>query len=119
MCPGTTLAGVKVTGALSRLITPRHAKYKHRPAESSGMRCWLVERDYDDKGLVRLVYATPGGEGRVVQERSAAMLGRSEVTAAIDVDQDRLEPVDDPETRERYATEADRVAARYDPDDAV
>lgn len=83
------------------------------------MRCWLVERDYDDKGLVRLVYATPDGENHVVKERSAAMLGRIDVTASIDVDSERLEPVDDEVTRDRYADEVDRMADRYDPDDPV
>lgn len=83
------------------------------------MRCWLVERDYDDKGLVRLVYATPDGQRHVVKERSAAMLGRIDVTASIDVDPERLEPVDDEVTRDRYADEVDRMADRYDPDDPV
>ncbi len=83
------------------------------------MRCWLVERDYDDKGLVRLVYATPAGDRRIVQERSAAMLSRTEVTAAIDADPDRLEPVTDEATRDRYRTEVDRMADRHDPDEAV
>lgn len=83
------------------------------------MRCWLVERDYDDKGLVRLVYATPDGRRSVMQERSAAMLGRTDVTAAIDVDPGRLEPVDDAETRDRYAAEAGRMADRHDPEESV
>lgn len=83
------------------------------------MRCWLVERDYDDKGLVRLVYATPDGERRVVKERSAAMLGRIDVTASIDVDPDRLEPVDDAVTQDRYVHEVDRMADRYNPHDPV
>jgi len=37
----------------------------------------------------------------------------------VDVDADRFEPVEDPETVERYAGEADRVAADNDPDDEI
>lgn len=83
------------------------------------MRCWLVERAYDDKGLVRLTYATEDGTRAIVRERSAAMLGRVEVTAAAEIDPDRLEPVEDPATRERYAAEAERMRNRHDPDDGV
>lgn len=89
------------------------------PRVTTAMRCWLVERDYDDKGLVRLVYATPGGDRRLVQERSAAMLGRVDVTAAVDVDADRLVPVDDPDTRDRYSAEVDRMQTRHEPDEPV
>ena len=83
------------------------------------MRCWLVEREYDDKGLVRLVYATPDGSEHVVQERSANMLSQVDVTAARDVDPERLEPVEDDETRGRYSAEAERMRDRHDPDDTV
>ncbi len=83
------------------------------------MRAWLVERDYDDKGLVRLVYATPDGDRRVVQERSSRLLASTAVTAARDVDPDRLEPVPDDATRERYRAEVSRMRGRHGPDDAV
>jgi hypothetical protein len=83
------------------------------------MRCWLVERDFDDKGLVRLVYATPDGSRQVIRERSAARLGRYDVTAAIDVEEDQLEPVDGDDQRERYAGEAERMAERHDPEDTL
>ena len=82
------------------------------------VRVWLVERDYDQKGLVRLVYATPDGECRLTRELSQRMLRDTTVTAAREVDHDRLEPTPDPD-RERYATEVDRVAARNDPDEPV
>lgn len=83
------------------------------------MQCWLVERDYDDKGLIRLVYATEDGARRLISERSPAMLRRDSVTAAIDVPSDRLEPVADPDTRDRYASAVSAVRARHDPDDPV
>lgn len=82
------------------------------------MRCWLVERDFDDKGLVRLVYATRDGSRQVLRERSAARLGQYDVTAAIDVAEAQLEPVE-PDLWERYAGEVARMAERHDPDDTI
>ena len=82
-------------------------------------RAWLVERSYSDKGLVTLVYATADGEGHVRMQRSSTMLQSTDVTAARDVDPDRLVPVEDPDLRERYASEAARMRERHDPDDAV
>lgn len=83
------------------------------------MQCWLVEREFDDKGMVRLVYATPDGSRRLLKERSAARLGRQEVTAGINIDPDRLGPVTDPDRRERYASEAKRMSDRHEPEDTV
>jgi len=83
------------------------------------MRCWLVERDYDDKGLVRLVYATPDGERRLVSERSAAMLRDRGVTASMDLGPDRLEAVTDEATSDRYREEVERVRERHDPDEEI
>jgi len=86
---------------------------------SETVRCWLVERDYYDENLVTLVYATPGGNRHLTQQKSTALLSKRPPTAALDVDPDRLEPVPDPEARERYATEADRVADTHDPEDPI
>jgi hypothetical protein len=83
------------------------------------VRVWLVEREYDDKGLVRLVYSTPEGDRRRLSERSANMLRDGGVTAAMDVDPERLDDVTDPETRERYREEVERVVERYEPDDSI
>lgn len=81
-------------------------------------RVWLVERDYDQKGLVRLVYATPDGERHLTRELSQRMLRETTVTAARDVEPERLEPAPEGD-RQRYADEAARVAQRNDPDDPV
>ncbi|WP_331235334.1 hypothetical protein [Natronorarus salvus] len=81
------------------------------------IRCWLVEREYDDRGLLRLVYATPDGSRHLRRERSAALV--DEVTAATDTSEERLRPVDEEELRERYAAEVDRVRARHGPDEAI
>ena len=83
-------------------------------------RLWLVERTYTDKGLVTLVYATPDGERRLRRQRSMNALQQSDgVTAATTADPDALQPVEDEETRARYADEASRMADEHDPDDAV
>lgn len=89
------------------------------PDGTDAVRCWLVERTYDDKGLVRLVYATSDGDRAITNERSAQLLARQPATAAIAVDASKLEPVEDAETRERYAAEADRMRDRHDPTDEV
>ncbi|QSX00523.1 hypothetical protein [Haloterrigena alkaliphila] len=86
----------------------------------STVRCWLVERDFDSRNIVTLVYATPDGSRYQQRERSStALRSGPDVTAAVEVDEDELEPVTDEETRERYATEAERTAEQYDPDDPI
>jgi hypothetical protein len=84
------------------------------------VRVWLVERSYDDRNLITLVYATPDGARALRRERSATVMQQqgSRVTAAVDVAPDALVPVDEAE-RERYADEAARMRARHDPDDEV
>lgn len=83
-------------------------------------RCWLVERTFDDRNLVTIVYATPDGSRYHQRERSATSLREgSTVTAAADIDPDELEAVTDEETRARYAAEVERIASTHDPDDAV
>ena len=88
--------------------------------ESESVRCWLVERTFDDRNLVTLVYATPDGERYQRHERSANSLrAGSPPTAAVDCRPAKLEPVEDADTRERYATEAARLMDAHDPDDTV
>ena len=81
-------------------------------------RCWLVERSYDDRNLVTLVYATPDGERAVRKEvpMTAISQGTVTVTAAKPVDEADLEPV---ETVERYRHEVARVRESHDPDDEI
>ncbi|WP_121744235.1 hypothetical protein [Natronorubrum halophilum] len=86
----------------------------------STVRCWLVERTFDDRNLVTIIYATPDGSRYHQRERSSTSLQTgSPVTAATAVPEAELEPVTDEETRERYASEVDRTAERYDPDDPI
>ncbi|PGF16114.1 hypothetical protein CP556_08275 [Natrinema sp. CBA1119] len=86
----------------------------------STVQCWLVERTFDNRNLVTIVYATPDGSRYQQRERSATSLQTgSTVTAAAEIPDDELEPVADEETRERYATEIERTAEQYDPDDPI
>ncbi len=84
------------------------------------VQTWLVERSYgNDEDLVTLVYASPDGEQQLTKQLSHRMLMRKEITAGRRIPLDRLEAVDDEETRERYRTEATRMADSHDPDENV
>lgn len=84
------------------------------------IRVWMVERGYTNRDLITLTYATPDGERALHKERAAATMGGgSAVTAARDVDPDRLSSVTDEETVERYREEAKRTMEGYDPDEAI
>ncbi len=81
-------------------------------------RVWLVDRSYDDGGMVTLVYATPDAERRYRTQFSAAYIESRSMTAAREVDAEDLEATPDDE-RSRYRTEVERVRERHDPDDEV
>lgn len=85
---------------------------------SEPQQVWLVEREYTDKGLVNLVYATTDGKRYLRNQLSEVRLMRTDVTAAREVEPNRLEPTHEDE-RERYATEASQMAATHDPDETV
>lgn len=82
--------------------------------------CWLVEREYDQRNLVTLTYATPEGDRAYTRQAALEMLQRRDgVTAAVAADPADLSAVADAETRDRYAAEAARMAAEHEPDDEV
>jgi hypothetical protein len=81
------------------------------------VQVWLVERDYTDKGMVSLVYATPDGTRAWRRQLSATALSGG-VRAARTVDPERLVSVTGDE-RARYEREAARVATRNDPADRL
>lgn len=81
------------------------------------MQCWLVERTYDDSGLLRLVYATPDGKNRYVTERAVDHIDG--VKAAIEIEAERLAAVTDSAVQSRYVNEVERVRERHDPDDRL
>ncbi|ARS90048.1 hypothetical protein [Natrarchaeobaculum aegyptiacum] len=91
-------------------------------ADPDGTRVWLVERTYsdDEQNLIILVYATPDGRQYFRKERALPSLEAArETTAAVTAAPENLGSVDDPDLRERYATEATRMAAEHEPDDVL
>lgn len=83
------------------------------------IRCWLVERGYNNRDLITLKYAAPEGDRILRRELASQVVDADTVTAARDASPDDLEPVEDSETRERYAEEVERVASEHDPDDVI
>ena len=83
------------------------------------VRCWLVERGYNNRDLITLKYATPAGDRVYRRELAAQVVDADTVTAPRDVSPDDLERVEAPETRDRYADEVERVSAEHDPDDEI
>lgn len=81
-------------------------------------RVWLVERQYDDGGMVTLVYATPDGARRYRTQFSAAYLESRSVTAARTEPAGELGPTPAAD-RERYREEARRVRERHAPDEEI
>ncbi|NGM67984.1 hypothetical protein G6M89_02965 [Natronolimnobius sp. AArcel1] len=86
------------------------------------VQVWLVERTYsdDEQNLIILTYATPDGSQYFRKERAlTSSADVRETTAAVDADPANLGRVDEPALREQYATEARRMAAEHEPDDAI
>ncbi len=89
---------------------------------TEAVRVWLVERTYsdDEQNLIILTYATLDGTRYFRKERALTSFTDSrETTAAVEADPTDLGTVVDAETRTRFATEAQRMKARHDPDDAI
>ncbi|ELZ38057.1 hypothetical protein [Halorubrum tebenquichense] len=80
---------------------------------------WLVDRQFDSKGLVRLTYATEDGERMHTKELAEQRLVTGDgVTAGREVEETALgeSPADEVE---RFASEASKMAAEHDLDDRV
>ena len=90
---------------------------------SDETRVWLVERTYsdDEQNLIILTYATPDGRREFRKERALTSFSgdHRETKVSLAVDPDNLSSVDDGDTRDRYATEATRMAEEYEPDDTL
>ncbi|GAB3703190.1 hypothetical protein [Halorubrum pallidum] len=85
-------------------------------------RLWLVERTYsdDEQNMVILTYATEDGARYFRKERALTSFSDvRDTTAAVEPDPANIGRVDDPDDRERYATEAERMARTHDPDDVI
>ncbi|MFT4964796.1 MAG: hypothetical protein ACI9PP_002082 [Halobacteriales archaeon] len=92
--------------------------------EDDSYRVWMVERRYssDSPNILVIIYATPDGTYYLQKEWAFNRFGSGpapEVTAAIEGEQEALNPVENLERREQYAMEADRMQERHDPDDPV
>lgn len=89
---------------------------------SEPVRMWLVERTYsdDEQNMVILTYATIDGDRYFRKERALTSFSDvRDTTAAVDADPANVGTVDDPADRERFATEAERMARVHDPDDVI
>ncbi|WP_181691143.1 hypothetical protein [Natronomonas sp. LN261] len=90
---------------------------------SGTTRVWMVERTYsdDEQNLIIITYATPDGRRDFRKERALTSFTgtRRETPVSLDVDPSDLGVVEDPDRRERYAAEADRMAEKHDPGDPL
>jgi hypothetical protein len=85
------------------------------------VRVWLVERTYsdDEQNLIILTYATPDGDRYFRKERAlTSFTDVRDTTAAVEAPPENL-GVTDEDRREAYAAEAERMAAKHDPDDVI
>lgn len=92
------------------------------PNADDTVQVWLVERTYsdDEQNLIILTYATTDGEQYFRKERALTSFGDvRDTTASVDAGPDNLGTVDDPDLREQYAAEAQRMADAHDPDDTI
>ena len=103
------------------------ANGKYRPRHlghvPDTVRVWLVERTYsdDEQNIIILTNATPDGRRVYRKERALTSFtgpGRG-TTAAVEVEPSNLGDVADEETMARYAAEAERMAAEYEPDETI
>jgi hypothetical protein len=92
-------------------------------SDDDRVRVWLVERTYsdDEQNLIILTYATPDGTREFRKERALTSFsgGDRPTRASVEADPDNLGRVDDPETRERYVAEVERLRESHGPDDPV
>lgn len=103
-------------------INTRSRNHESMTETEQTLRVWLVERTYsdDEQNLIILVYATEDGRSYMRKERALTSFEDARDTkAALDVDAGRLAEVRDDDTRDRYATEARRMAEKHEPDDSV
>lgn len=84
---------------------------------------WLVERTYsdDEQNIIILTYATPDGAYDFRRERALTSFTGShrETPVSLEVDRTNLGTVRDPETRQRYADEVERMIDKHEPDDTL
>ena len=86
-------------------------------------RVWLVERTYsdDEQNLIILTYATPEGRFEYRKERAlTSFTGPArETSVSLTVSEADLATVSNADLRERYASEAARMAEKHDSDGTI
>jgi hypothetical protein len=92
-----------------------------RPHMSDTERVWLVFREYTDKGLLSLTYATPDGRRDYRKERAlTSFTGPGRATSvSLEMEPANLGTINDEATRERYAQEVERMREKHEPDDTL
>lgn len=75
----------------------------------------------DEQNLIILTYATADGRQEFRKERALTSFSgdHRDTAVSLAVPARNLGDVDDPDTRDRYATEATRMAEAYDADDTL
>ena len=89
--------------------------------DSDEIRVWLVERTYgdDELNIVILVYADQAGERYFRKERAlTSFTDVRETPVSLVVPGNELGSTAE-DDRDRYATEASRMAERHEPDDTI
>ena len=81
-------------------------------------RCWLVERSLEDGRIISTIYATEDGRHRLTRQQ-AVNVATEGVPASIEIVEDELEPIDDPEVRSIYRAEAKRMKKQHGPRERV
>lgn len=91
-------------------------------SSDTDVRVWLVERTYsdDEQNLIILTYTTTDGERYYRKERALTSFTTvRDTTAAVETGPNNLGSVNDPDLREQYAAEAQRMRDTHDPNDVI
>ncbi len=81
-------------------------------------RVWLVERSLDDGRIITLTYASADGTAMLTRQQAVRSMS-SGVPVSIEVDQEELSEVDEPEQQDMYRSEVARMQTQHTPGDRV
>lgn len=91
-------------------------------SDSDEERVWLVERTFSDEeqNLIVLRYATEDGSAELVQEQAVpSTTGDVDAEVSVTTEPKDLREVDDDETQQQYAEEAQRVQEHHEIEDRI
>ncbi|WP_058983447.1 hypothetical protein [Halobacterium sp. CBA1132] len=75
---------------------------------------------HGEQNIIILTYATPDGERYFRKERALTSFSDvRDTTAAVEADPGNLGQTGDPDLKEQYAAEAQRMQDVHDPDDVI